>query len=77
MLFVCLISGNSLRHIVLDVIIEDRVVILVEAFRSGKLYHFVWYSSGVCHDRATSSIHLGVSTDVANLSFSGLLIHNK
>ena len=63
-----LISCDALCYVVLDVVIEDGVVVLVVALRSGEFCHFIGCGFGVRHDCATGDAHLRVTVDVAQRS---------
>ena len=73
MLFVCLISGNSLRHVVLDVVVINLVFVLVEAVRSEIVRHLRDGEIGVRHNHSTVEDDLGIRTDVANFVPNNLI----
>ena len=48
------INGNSLCHIILDVVVIQRVIVFVEALRSEEFSGGVLVVCGVRHDHATA-----------------------
>ena len=59
LLSVRLISCDALCHVVLEVLVEERVVVFMEAGRSEIVGHIGYGSRGVCHNHATGEIYLG------------------
>ena len=58
LLSVRLISCDALCHVVLEVLVEERVVVFMEAGRSEIIGHIGYGSRGVCHNLATGEIYL-------------------
>ena len=57
LLSVRLISCDALCHVVLEVLVEERVVVFMEAGRSEIIGHIGYGSRGVCHNHATGDRH--------------------
>ena len=60
LLSVRLISCDALCHVVLEVLVEERVVVFVEAGRSEMIGHIGCGSSSVCHNHATGKVYLSL-----------------
>ena len=79
-LYIRLIGCDALGHVVLDVVVEKRVILTVAAiwaeeiadYFDGLFVHF--QSFGMCHHYATIGQHLGICTDVLNFQFAGFLV---
>ena len=80
LLSVRLISCDALCHVVLEVLVEERVVVFrvvvfVEAGRSEMIGHIGCGSSSVCHNHATGKVYLCVHTEIYNLTYRGSSVH--
>ena len=57
--------------------VEDGVIVLMVALRSGKICHFIGYGFCVRNNCATGDAHLCVTIDIADLCRSRLFVHHK
>ena len=70
-----IVGRDALCHVILDIVVEDGVVILMVALRSGEFYHFIGYGFGVRHYCASGKAHLRVTFDVADFSLASRELH--
>ena len=70
-----LISCDTLSHIFLQVLVEERVVVLVEAGRSEEIRHIGDGFFSGSHNHAAGEIYLCVHIKVNNLAYWGSPIH--
>ena len=77
LLSVRLISCDALCYVVLEVLVEERVVVFMEAGRSEIIGHIGYGSRGVCHNHATGEIYLCVHTEVHDLTSASFLVQHK
>ena len=70
-----LISCDTLSHIFLQVLVEERVVVLVEAGRSEEIRHIGDGFFSGSHNHAAGEIYLCVHIKFNNLTYRGSPIH--
>ena len=71
------ISSDALRDVVLDVVVEERVVVFVETGGSEEFGHIGDRGLGGRHDDTALQIYLCVNADILNLLLVGLLVQHE
>ena len=74
---VAFVSCDTLCHVFLDVVVEERVVVFVETGRSEEFGHIGDGSFCGGHNHATRKVYLCVNADIFNLILTGLLVQHE
>ena len=74
------ISCDTLRYVVLNIAVEERVILTVAAIRSEEFANYFdglfvqFLSLCMCHHYTTVGQHLGICADVLNFQLAGFLV---